>query len=197
MLRTKSDLTGPWEIREQNEIRRPDKRRWPRPNSEGNRRSRHPTLHLQVQDHSTVFNVFRGSLWSGWEKGEAEKHLFHHAMPPAFVEQTFQASLLQRTIRKRHCMGKMGWRKLHQSYSKNAHFSLQSTQTFEVYAAFDPITEKPEAFAAVNKLLKWAKKEESNLFILSSPTFWINLSYCISSYTGLRLVFSPWFTSIC
>ena len=56
-------------------------------------------------------------------------------------------------------------------------FLLQATPTFEIYAAFEPITEKGDAFAAVNKLLKWIRKEENNLFILSSPTFWeiINL----------------------
>ena len=48
---------------------------------------------------------------------------------------------------------------------------LQATPTFEIYAAFEPITEKGDAFAAVNKLLKWIRKEENNLFILSSPTF--------------------------
>jgi len=46
-----------------------------------------------------------------------------------------------------------------------------ATSTFEIYAAFEPITEKSEAFAAVNKLLKWVRKEENNLFITSSPTF--------------------------
>ena len=51
------------------------------------------------------------------------------------------------------------------------HFFQQATQTFEIYATFDPITEKGDAFAAVNKLLKWVRKEENNLFILSSPTF--------------------------
>jgi len=50
-------------------------------------------------------------------------------------------------------------------------FLLQSSKDFEVYATFDPLKEKTEAFAAVNKLLKWIKKEESNLFVLSSPTF--------------------------
>ena len=50
-------------------------------------------------------------------------------------------------------------------------FVLQSSKDFEVYATFDPLKEKTEAFAAVNKLLKWIKKEESNLFVLSSPTF--------------------------
>ena len=50
-------------------------------------------------------------------------------------------------------------------------FFFQATIHFEVYATFDPITEKNDAFAAANKLIKWAKKEESNLFILSSPTF--------------------------
>ena len=50
-------------------------------------------------------------------------------------------------------------------------FIFQATPTFEIYAAFAPITEKTVAYAAVNKILKWVKKEENNLFITSSPTF--------------------------
>jgi len=58
-------------------------------------------------------------------------------------------------------------------YFSGSHESAIAWATihFEVYATFDPITEKNDAFAAANKLIKWAKKEESNLFILSSPTF--------------------------
>jgi hypothetical protein len=33
------------------------------------------------------------------------------------------------------------------------------------------MTERNDAFASVNKLLKWAKKEENSLFIVASPTF--------------------------
>lgn len=46
-----------------------------------------------------------------------------------------------------------------------------STQTFELYAAFSPLMAKMKAISAVNKLLKWTKKEESSLFILTAPTF--------------------------
>ncbi len=49
-------------------------------------------------------------------------------------------------------------------------FVLQVTQSFEVYAAFAPTMTKAAAIEAVNKLLRWCKKEESSLFILNAPT---------------------------
>ncbi|XP_048739564.1 vacuolar fusion protein MON1 homolog A-like isoform X2 [Ostrea edulis] len=45
------------------------------------------------------------------------------------------------------------------------------TQGFELYAVFGPLVTKPVAIAAINKLLRWIKKEEERLFILSSVTF--------------------------
>jgi hypothetical protein len=48
---------------------------------------------------------------------------------------------------------------------------FQATQSFELYAAFDPLASKNKAMNGVNKLLKWCKKEENSLFILSAPTF--------------------------
>ena len=68
----------------------------------------------------------------------------------------------------------LGYVNFCENVSRNFFFIFdffQATIHFEVYATFDPITEKNDAFAAANKLIKWAKKEESNLFILSSPTF--------------------------
>ena len=46
----------------------------------------------------------------------------------------------------------------------------QVTAGFELYAVFGPLVTKLIAINAVNKLLKWIKKEEDRLFILSSPT---------------------------
>jgi len=46
-----------------------------------------------------------------------------------------------------------------------------ATQSFELYAAFAPTTSKTAAINAINKLLKWCKKEEGTLFILNAPTF--------------------------
>ncbi len=46
-----------------------------------------------------------------------------------------------------------------------------TTQGFELYAAFSPMTSKAAAVEAVNKLLKWCKREESSIFILNGPTF--------------------------
>jgi len=48
---------------------------------------------------------------------------------------------------------------------------FQQTSTFELYVTFEPLVSKPIAMNAVNKLLKWIKKEEDRLFILNSPTF--------------------------
>ncbi|KAK0157325.1 hypothetical protein PV328_011082 [Microctonus aethiopoides] len=45
------------------------------------------------------------------------------------------------------------------------------TSGFELYATFEPLVTKPDAINAVNKLIKWIKKEEDRLFILNSPTF--------------------------
>ncbi|KAH9504805.1 Vacuolar fusion protein MON1 A [Bulinus truncatus] len=44
-------------------------------------------------------------------------------------------------------------------------------QGFELYAVFGPLVTKISAIHAVNKLLRWIKKEEDRLFILSSVTF--------------------------
>ncbi|KAI8764181.1 vacuolar fusion protein MON1 A [Biomphalaria glabrata] len=45
------------------------------------------------------------------------------------------------------------------------------TTGFELYAVFGPLVTKMSAIHAVNKLLRWIKKEEDRLFILSSVTF--------------------------
>lgn len=57
----------------------------------------------------------------------------------------------------------------------NVILALQLTQGFELYAVFGPLVTKPAAIAAINKLLRWIKKEEEHLFILSSVTFWLGL----------------------
>ena len=46
-----------------------------------------------------------------------------------------------------------------------------ATQSFELYATFDALTTKQRAIHAMSKLVKWVKKEESSIFILSSPVF--------------------------
>ncbi|XP_058815140.1 vacuolar fusion protein MON1 homolog A [Topomyia yanbarensis] len=45
------------------------------------------------------------------------------------------------------------------------------TQAYELFAAFEPTVHRNDVINLVNKLLKWIKKEENNLFILSAPTF--------------------------
>jgi len=45
------------------------------------------------------------------------------------------------------------------------------TAAFELYAVFGPLHSKLAVITAVNKLLRWVKKEEERLFILTAPTF--------------------------
>ncbi|XP_022084897.1 protein SAND-like isoform X2 [Acanthaster planci] len=45
------------------------------------------------------------------------------------------------------------------------------TTGFELYAVFGPLATKQVAILAVNKLLKWIKKEEYRLFILDPPEY--------------------------
>ncbi|XP_065669454.1 protein SAND isoform X2 [Hydra vulgaris] len=45
------------------------------------------------------------------------------------------------------------------------------TSGFELYAAFNPLTTKSTAINAVNRLLRWIKKEEEVLFIVNSYTY--------------------------
>jgi len=61
---------------------------------------------------------------------------------------------------------------------KLSHFSTANetvlgwlTQAFELYAVFSPTSSKLAVITAVNKLLRWVKKEEDRLFILTAPTF--------------------------
>lgn len=64
-------------------------------------------------------------------------------------------------------------------YMKPSHLSLlyaffppQVTNGFELYLCFSPLGTKAIAISAVNKLLKWIRKEEDRLFILSPLTYW-------------------------
>ncbi|CAH0697380.1 unnamed protein product [Spodoptera exigua] len=45
------------------------------------------------------------------------------------------------------------------------------TNGFELYVTFDPLMEKDQAIKAVDRLLKWIKKEEQRIFIMHAPTF--------------------------
>ncbi|XP_077294015.1 vacuolar fusion protein MON1 homolog [Arctopsyche grandis] len=42
---------------------------------------------------------------------------------------------------------------------------------FELYMTFDPLVDKITAIGAVDRLLKWIKKEEDKIFITNAPTF--------------------------
>ncbi|KAE8738703.1 hypothetical protein FOCC_FOCC015799 [Frankliniella occidentalis] len=45
------------------------------------------------------------------------------------------------------------------------------TTGFELYVAFEPLVTKANAISAVNKILRWIKKDENGLFITNAPTF--------------------------
>lgn len=47
----------------------------------------------------------------------------------------------------------------------------QVTTGFELYVAFEPLVTKTNAIEAVNKILRWIKKDENGLFITNAPTF--------------------------
>jgi hypothetical protein len=51
-----------------------------------------------------------------------------------------------------------------------ASFNSGGSSLFEVYCVFGPLVTKGNAVHSVNKLLKWIKKEEENLFITNAPT---------------------------
>nr|CAD7567396.1 unnamed protein product [Timema californicum] len=59
---------------------------------------------------------------------------------------------------------------LHQQLDKETLLAWV-TSGFELYVTFEPLVTKHSAINAVNKLLRWIKKEEERLFILNAPTF--------------------------
>lgn len=48
---------------------------------------------------------------------------------------------------------------------------FQVTQGYELFATFEPLIDKVTVINLVNKLLKWIKKEEDQLFIMNAPSF--------------------------
>ncbi|XP_075430263.1 vacuolar fusion protein MON1 homolog A isoform X2 [Ascaphus truei] len=45
------------------------------------------------------------------------------------------------------------------------------TEAFELYVCFSPLGTKASAVSSVSRLLRWIRREEERLFILSSPTY--------------------------
>ncbi|XP_063797490.1 vacuolar fusion protein MON1 homolog A [Pseudophryne corroboree] len=45
------------------------------------------------------------------------------------------------------------------------------TEAFELYVCFSPLGTKSSAVSGVSRLLRWIRKEEERMFILSSPTY--------------------------
>lgn len=50
-------------------------------------------------------------------------------------------------------------------------FFTQVTSAFELYICYSPLGTKAGAISAVNKLMKWIRKEEDRLFILTPQTY--------------------------
>lgn len=51
------------------------------------------------------------------------------------------------------------------------YFFAQVTSAFELYICYSPLGTKAGAISAVNKLMKWIRKEEDRLFILTPQTY--------------------------
>ncbi|XP_060621725.2 vacuolar fusion protein MON1 homolog A isoform X2 [Anolis sagrei] len=64
-------------------------------------------------------------------------------------------------------------RPLHNIYYTGSNENLLAwvTSAFELYVCFSPLGTKATALSAVNKLMKWIRKEEDRLFILSPQTY--------------------------
>lgn len=59
-----------------------------------------------------------------------------------------------------------------QSCSQHVSCSFsQVTNAFELYICYSPLGTKAGAINAVNKLMKWIRKEEDRLFILTPQTY--------------------------
>lgn len=58
-------------------------------------------------------------------------------------------------------------------YHMGAHENILAwvTEAFELYVCFSPLGTKSSAVSGVSRLLRWIRKEEDRLFILSSPTY--------------------------
>jgi hypothetical protein len=62
----------------------------------------------------------------------------------------------------------LGW--IDSAASSSSFNNSGGSSLFEVYCVFGPLVTKGNAVHSVNKLLKWIKKEEENLFITNAPT---------------------------
>lgn len=58
-----------------------------------------------------------------------------------------------------------------QTCSQHVPFFTQVTSAFELYICYSPLGTKAGAISAVNKLMKWIRKEEDRLFILTPQTY--------------------------
>jgi hypothetical protein len=91
--------------------------------------------------------------------------------PPYHVtEESERLLALYQTLHHRLHAASRPLKLLHQQLDKETMLGW-ITSGFELYVAFEPLVTKHSAINAVNKLLRWIKKEEDRLFILNAPTF--------------------------
>ncbi|KAM4722638.1 vacuolar fusion protein MON1 homolog A [Rhinophrynus dorsalis] len=78
-------------------------------------------------------------------------------------------ALYQYLHSKAHCSS----RPLTTIYHMGPHENILAwvTEAFELYVCFSPLGTKSSAVSGVSRLLRWIRKEEERLFILSSPTY--------------------------
>ncbi|CAJ0958762.1 unnamed protein product [Ranitomeya imitator] len=84
-------------------------------------------------------------------------------------EQKRLVSLYQHLHGRAHCSS----RPLTTVYHMGPRESVLAwvTEAFELYVCFSPLGSKSSAVNGVSRLLRWIRKEEEKLFILSSPTY--------------------------
>ncbi|XP_053577126.1 vacuolar fusion protein MON1 homolog A [Bombina bombina] len=78
-------------------------------------------------------------------------------------------SLYQYLHSKAHCSSRPLTTIYHMGLQEN--ILAWVTEAFELYVCFSPLGTKSSAVSGISRLLRWIRKEEERLFILSSPTY--------------------------
>ncbi|XP_071988054.1 vacuolar fusion protein MON1 homolog A isoform X2 [Engystomops pustulosus] len=89
--------------------------------------------------------------------------------PPYDAEEKRLVSLYRYLHGRAHCSAHPLTTIHHMGPQENA--LAWVTEAFEIFACFSPLGTKSSAVSGVSRLLRWIRKEEERLFILSSPTY--------------------------
>lgn len=132
---------------------------------------------------STIKNAVETASYttSSIDLGEVRHFLYKSRTSAQFTSPLFSPCYQTQHDRKRLNSLYLSMQNRFHSVSlplKLAHYSTHNetvlgwlTQAFELYAVFSPTTSKLGVITAVNKLLRWVKREEEKMFILTAPTF--------------------------